>query len=291
MSVKTTYNEPTIEYSELEAARFSVDGLTGRVDGFRRLKCAWVNRFTLIQQLLGSVEAVGDNLIVHSPHRFPVKGLEKCIARSVPNCDRYLGGVKKDITQPSTTQTRVAAFEFAQIDINYSTHVDSGGISVPENGEIWRRENIRNATELITFPNKEALSWSASTYDKVEGGEIPGYLIHRIEWSYTRKIPGNPSTSLFGLGGHVNQYALRSPTYGYYFAPETLQFIGPQFSVDRDIKGKVITETTILFHSQKEGWNNYPHQVGGVITFVPIYDKTTHLQIKLPYADFRGWII
>lgn len=284
-------SEPTVEYSEIVPARCSIDGRTGRIDGFRRLKCLWEDRLELIKQLLGSIEAVDEELIVYSPHQFPMDGLERCLARSA-DWQAYYGGVDKDATQPLEVQQCIASTEWAEVDVNYSTHVDN--IREDSTTGIWRRENIRGVAEMMLMPNNDNLAWKdpGEVFVKTEGDEIPGYLIHRIEWTYTRKYPGEPPIGLANLTNYVNSVPITSPTYGQYFDIETLKFITPQFNVERDTKGNVITEMTLAFHYQKEGWNLFPRQVGGLIQFEPIYNLVTGIQVKpfLPY-DFSGWII
>jgi hypothetical protein len=279
--------EPAISYSDIGSPEFTFQSAIGRIDGVRHLKCAWANRVELMVQLLGWVEVQGNGLVVYLPQPFPAPGLQACIARSV-RVTNYYGGPEADTTQPATIpSTRVAAFELAQLTVNYSTHLDIYGQSVRDSGQIWRRESIKGSAELTSIPNNGTLSWSNNSIVPVDGSEIPGYMIHRSEWSYSRKFAGLPPTWLLDYVNYVNASELVSPTFGNVFAPETLKLMAPQFNVETDINGNTMSDVTISFLHQPDGWNMFPYMTeSGIIVPSNVYYKSSGQQVKpFPSTD------
>lgn len=271
--------EITVAYEDLGEPTWSVDRLTGKIIGSRSLKCAWADRDELVRQLLGYMEVQGSNLYIHRPQLFPTSKLNsRCYAQSVIVKRGPGNRISDDIIIP-----RTAAYQFAQIDVNYSNVTD----------EIWRRETLRNTGEMVIMPGEIKLGWSSGgEYEAVEASVLPGYIIHGSEWTYTIYQAGKPIYGYGDLAGCCNLFPVRSPTFGWYFPIGTLKFIGATFNIQQDFNGNFITEHTLTFHARKEDWNKFPHEVNGQIIFAPVYNMATDYQyIAAPYADFRGLII
>lgn len=266
----------TIPYEDLGDATWSVDNLTGKVNGFRSLKCAWANRDELVRQLLGYMEVVGSNLYVHMPQLFPTSklGSPRCYAQSIGG----KGGPGNKIFEDTVTQ-HTAIYEFATIGVNYSTHT----------GEIWRRETMRNMAEMVIMPGENRLHWTGG--EECKESPLPGYIIHGSEWTYSIYQSGDPHHGYEDLVGCCNSSSVRSPTFHRTFTRGTLKFIGATFNVQQDFNGNVMTEYILTFHARKDDWNKFPHEVGGEIIFDYVYNADDDKYISAPYENLHHLII
>lgn len=201
----------------------------------RIIVCAWVNRYALINTLIGSSVTSGGITTINQPHAYPDAGwmYVKSIA------------VGKEGV-PLVGANGMIAYPWARLTVTYGPK-DPGGGDAIEVGE----ENLDFSSEIFTFSRDiPSFKWSSDNKD-VPAEASPGKIIPIIAFSKTKKrISQLPLTTLFA----ISQAPVNASEYLGASAGK-LRFCGARTSRVLAIGGTETWTMTCSFEFRPIPWN------------------------------------
>lgn len=242
----------------------------------RKLTCAWADRWTLIEQLLGQVR--GD--IYYLPHLCPYNSAIRA---------RKISGMQAFGSRYQQAGGQTYAYEFIEIDVEYrriTSNPMEGDPSAAD--ETFVTESVEPAAEFITLPS-DGMTWATSG-GAVGVDQAPGMLIRTMNWVYTiHKLSLPLRDEFLDYKGTINSGEITSSLLGRTFAAGTLLYGAPQLQREILTSGQQLASLTLRFTERKQGWNKFPNVnnlVGGVIQFEAIKNAGGDVIAPYPSSDF-----
>lgn len=268
----------TIDFSEFEGSPTEQNGPQG-FQATRILRCAWADRLTLHDQLLGTFDDGMGGSTTDLPHLYPHRDGVRCV--SIPN----IVGHDDDCPLPDGADTTVATYQYALVTATYAESQlgpGAGGGSVE-----LTDETIEPWAEWTTYPPK-GLKWGSTTGDSLTDDEAIGRLFKGFNWVYTRMNVASVPSAYASLVGKVNNGSITSSRLGFTFAAETLLYEPPLLTrkVNPDGVSSKWTITT-RFKYRPATWNKYWRPSAN--DYVAIYDSGGQVKPYTP-ADFSPLI-
>ncbi len=289
-------NTITVTHEELDGSPVSSLDENGS-SSTRLLKCAWDDRETLQDQILGSRRwepidggpfpgnqgTLTITLAQQNPH-------STAIQRAMKVGIKPLAGA---IDDPSSLSTKPKIkYEHAQLTVEYQLI----NTTTTEEGEREStQETLRPSAEFITLPGKE-LYWDPTQTELLTDEDAPGQLVRLMEWVYSIAPSIRIPDETLDLLGKVNDAELVSSeiltTSGpLTFAAETLLYNGP--SLGRRVVGtsEYSWRTELVFLWRQNGWNKFPHLVNNEIIWQNIYDGSGNIVKPYTPADLTPLLV
>ena len=262
----------TVAFEEMEGSpreRVTEDGFQAQ----RKLKCAWADRLTLMDQLPNRSESVGDDIVYIRGHLYPGKTDVYCYQCS---CEPLYD---KDVQLGSASG--IAKYTYAVITADYKQST-LGDIS--NDVETLVTESIDSAIDTLMLP-KKGLYWTTGANKKaLTLDESPHAVRELFTWVYTmHSLPTIPDW-FFTLVGRVNDSAVTSLALKRTFEAETLLYGPPTCERIRTTAGIQAWNATVRFVYDPDGWNKFPR--GGYTGRYTIYDAAGDVWRAYPTADF-----
>lgn len=245
-----TYTAPNVSYSECELpTRSPSEGHDGeRFRATRVLECAWDNRLTLMEQLLGaySIDSSGRVFRVGDvyPHRSGV------YVESIPRIEGY--------GQRAADGSGNSRWKKARLTVNYAQRsfnpdADSSGGSVSDLALF--DETIDGSIQVIAVPADKKLFWADGT--PIRDADVPLRQESVMRWSvnWTEEIP--VASNLLSLAGQTNTSSITSVSLGLTFAAETLYYQFPTIQRTVFESGTNLANVSVEFLYKPSGWNKF----------------------------------
>lgn len=270
----------TIAYEELNAPEESPAEAFSQ-EGFRAtrfLKCAWADRITLAQELMGtvtSIETDGPGILWVLPHEYD--HFDGAYVQGVSM--RGFGGISGD----STAHT--AAYNAAILTVEYSNA--SGGIVIDNDSDEVIEEGIEAGGQFLTL-SEQKLYWDSGSTERLNPTEAPQYFQGLTDWTYSRKRVRVIPASFITLYGKVNDAQVTSRSTGITYDAETLLY--STFNIRRLITttGAQAWDLNMRFTHNRQGWNKFRKRANA--TPQPIYAGGS---VHKPYetGDFTSLVV
>jgi hypothetical protein len=221
----------------------------------RWLKCAWPDRLTLAEQLLGTVTGNGVDLFITSPQPYPARS--DAFVKNVDIAPFWGGG---------SASPQQAQWDHAVLTVKYDTAEFTNDLNLGEVETI--SEDLEPWSEALTLPN-QGLFWG-DTRPLPE--DAPTAKLSRgLTWVYRTKFVQTIPASCLTLVGRVNNVAITSTSLGLVFAEETLLFTPPRIDIKKFGTARFI-DVEYRFMYREDGWNKVWRPTTGIYEF--IYDRT-----------------
>lgn len=256
-----------IAYSDKE----SLDTVAGTMQGSVRLMCAWADRYTILNDILGNSKV------------WPLNGASTAVASKA-----------SAIGVPSTQYTTVdgaIAYEQAFLDIQYSNfdpEIASGAedsLAVPGLKYV---DSIEPTVEFLTLDFNK-FRWNGG--DRLEEKEAPARQLRGL--ALARTIYGLTAipNDLLSLPGKVNQNGYVSTPLGLTFAIGTLLFTPPSISINVKTDGTKERTATLKLLYKAETWNKFWRAKTQSYENMQIFDGGAWVNYEnYPTADMSNWL-
>ncbi len=296
MPVVVIPNTITITHEELDGSPISSTDENGSL-ATRLLKCAWDDKETLEEQILGGrrwepTEGApfpgqqGTLTIIlaqQNPHSSATQRAKKVSIKP------FAGAINDPASRGTNPKIK---YEFAQLTVEYRL---ANTTSTDEGERESTQETLRPSAEFITLPGKQ-LFWDDSQTELLTDEDAPGQLIRMMEWVYSIAPSIRIADETLDLLGKVNDAAIESSeiltTSGpLTFAAETLLYNGP--SLGRRVVGtsEYSWRTELVFLWRQNGWNKFPHLVSNEIVWQNIYDGSGNIVKPYVPGDLRPLLV
>lgn len=239
----TTYiitpKEPviTVEYEELDGSPQEAYDSNG-FHATRTIMCNWAERHTLAQQLKGSQQTYGSNIMSTMPAKYP----------------HYPRARVKEVEIRGDGQPEIEGatklYEKAVLTVQY-------GIYELEE-ETLVEESIEPSAEFLTLPNKNLYWGYGENKVALAEAEAPGFLISMADWVYTLKYQKDPPEWLSYIEGKTNDAPVKSKSLNRTFPTETLLGGRPNLSRTITTFGEKAWTVTVRFTYRNIEWNRFP---------------------------------
>lgn len=247
-------------------------------DIVRVLRCAWADRFTLIDELIGASLTYEGNSSL---------GALAAEASIEPMPGR---------TDGTGTGDRVATYTHAQVTVSYKTpSIDFPG---EDNGDLIYEELQPNVDaipvavrDIIFGENDKAIEgaplyrWThATTGDPLMEREAPVKLFPSIDYVWKRFGIASIPASALSFSGHCNVAQITSATLGLTFDAETLLYSGGSVSLRTKTDGTQTFDLEYRFSYRPDTWNKFYRAKTN--DFEEIYADGGSVVKVFPTADF-----
>lgn len=222
------------------------------------LRCAWAERYLLIESLIGKVwpYSPGDN------------GPACISAGCMPSPAR------------ASTDEQSLVYETAIISFNFSNQIKD-----------FISETLEPTAEFQILDYKR-FRWSSAAGEPLLEGEAPGLLQRGLNLNRTIYQVETVPTTVLTACGHCNRVAYTSALLGLTFGAETLLFNPPTLSRSIKTNGDETKTIAMKFSFKPNTWNKFFRQKNANVApdFGWEYIYTTEGEIYKPYQpdDFAG---
>ncbi len=255
----------------------------GGVGATRKFHCLSRDRISLVRELLGYSEVVGDNVLIHYPAPYG-PDIPSLVATSV---------VVKPFGKVSAvaTDARYATYPGVIIDVNYEV---ANRIASERYGLVTLTEEILDTTELQTMTTRGLYWGTGAPREGIGPFDAPSKLSHGKEWIYTISGAYTIPSTIFDHVGKINTSAITSSYTGQVFAPGTLLYTSPSIASEVTIAGTIYRITLRFLHKNNGtfdspmGWNFFPRpsKAGSDVDYEQIYDGADQAKIFYVATDF-----
>ena len=251
-------------------------------DGFQAIctfKVAWNKRLELALYLLGGYQRVGSATMFRYPHRYPHND-NGAIALRI-RCTSYGQALQTD-------SPKVITYTHAHLAVTYEIPDEDDVVGTDAAGNTTTDrpisvEDIRPSAEFLAAP-KAGLYWGDG--GKVNGDQVPGRLIRRVSWGYTRKDLERIPFSLFELVGGVNNAVIKARVFDKEFPIETVLCGKPEITRRIYADGTKRYDLRLLFTYNADGWNKFLRTPGSDPEYVynhpTTFDDSTRIRFSPP---------
>jgi len=269
--------EPTITIAHEELPGSPVEEFTTTGSrATRRLKCAWDDRYTLRNQLLGVSLGLGGHYVATLPAAYPhtdvLRVTEVNIAPFHPSQVTNESG-----TAIAASVDAAATYEDAALEVIYEKrHTDIFEVTV------------NPSAEFLTVP-PTGLYWDNAQANPLLPEEAPGILVGRTDFAMRYYYVPNTTLAtkvdtILGLVGKVNSVIMQFSLWPQWAIPVgTLLFAPPKFSEVATPDGEFAWNVDYLYQYRHTGWNNFFRQ--STNTWAAIYDAGGTAWNQYPLAD------
>jgi hypothetical protein len=315
--VDVTFEEIVDGPGKSPTVDISVEGSTGT----RILKCAWADRNTLLEQVLGVelIKPVNPNPGNDDDNFPPVLYYNNFFAPEDDEADVYIfdsqqmpgypglfaSSIKIEPFSNSTGKdaNNAATYEFALLTITYRSRSydfpgeDGGAPDDPET--VLLTENLQPAAEFLTL-NASGLKWGTTVSSPtspertVGAADAPQHIVRMTEWIVTiHKVPAIPRI-FTTIPGIINSLPIISRTTGLRYAERTLLCGNPTSSRRWTSQGLELWDITLRFiHRPQADWNKFPDTGGGADTdsglkWNYIFDANDNVILPYTIAIFKA---
>jgi hypothetical protein len=238
-----------------EHATQSEDWGVDRWDASVVLRCAWANRYLLVNDILGN------------QRQWPYSGYG-----AVPRAAS--ASVVPDETQYVQDGQGMQYID-ALVTVGYSSDVEEDLVA----------ETIEPNAEFVTLDHKK-FRWGAANGDPLLAAEAPGKLTRSL--SITRqlfKLTSIPTTVLSSVGG-VNNAVYNSALLGLSFPTETLLYTPPNMGRTITTAGSKGWNLTMKFMYKPDTWNKFWR--AKTQAYTRIYNLSGGIYYNHPLKDFSS---
>jgi|GEM_PF-6481067 len=241
----------TINFSETnESPTNEQINRDGTFSATRQFRCAYHDRITLAQLLLGTHEQS------NGPDEYP--SYADAIATSVTFDHTNL------ITDSDGNNENV--FQDAIVNVTYATRNRSsqrssqgGGARIDTEDGVNVVEQFSPTAEYITVTNTN-LFWDRGGTEKIPNISLPGLLQRIMSWTVTmQNVPkGGARLKANNFMGSVNKGDISSFVFGAPFKEEAVLFLGAQFNQVYNPGAAEKLDIVYSFMIRAHSWNHFP---------------------------------
>jgi hypothetical protein len=270
----------TVDYN-VERQGIEEELTFGQCTAVKIVRCAWVDRITLMREVLGYF----DSQAWHLPDLYDTPGASESL---------NLLYAHKATSKPydeDRTEARVTILyktqEFQQISGN----------------NVYVTESLESATEFLTLDRKGLYLGSGSSRVNLsnEDLEAPAVLNCMVDWVYTLHRVSSWAAANFDLAGKVNHAAVYSRGLDFTFPAGTLLCRGPVTRREVNWDGSFTWKITYRFTFKNQGtiaaprgWNWWPDTTNATAAGIPFVPLTNEAGVAVPIfptANFSGVIL
>lgn len=212
------------------------------IQAVRTLRCAWGDRWALVEQIVGGLDVYENNESTNALAR---------TASIRPDGARVTGG---------GAESQIAEYQQALVDVTYAT----AGIDFPDsdNGDQVAESlepNIEGLPIAVEDEDGEPIfRWgNATTGTPLSPNEAPPKLFPAVDYVLKRfKVSAVPAATLT-LVGHVNASSVVSLTLGATFGAQTLLYNPPILTRTFTSGGVGAWDIEYRFSFRPSGWNQF----------------------------------
>lgn len=248
-------NQISVSYEEMNGS--PVEEL--RDDGLRatrRLKCAWDDRLTLVGELTGKTEYVGDDTYAYTkPASYPWDTNSPPIIALGASIEPF-GDCAE--TPSLTTQNE---YDHAVVTVEYGPNKISTMTGIA--AETMITERIEPSIEFIQVPSKKLYYQGTDPEGGNKGQAVQSdmtlaFQLEIVDWIYTfHRLPYIPA-AWWNLRGKVNASSITSNTFGKTFAAETVLMRPATITRDYTQYGPKAWKLELRMSIRDTGWNKFP---------------------------------
>lgn len=254
-----------VSYEELDG--YPIEKWDGGFTATRMLKCAWGDRYTLVDELSGSSSYYP---YLGTSTAYPASATIRPFGKQ----EAYVSG--------TTTDTRMAQYDYATVEVNYSLYAPRYNLLTSK----FISEYLGPWTEFLTAdPSK--FTWTSGSNTAIDDNEAFGKLstglVYILTFHHITTIPD----AAYTLCDYCNASTVDSYTLGKTFPAQSLLYA--LHSATRDLQlGKYPSwRLSYVFRYRPVSWN-YRWNAGLTPpAFAPVYVKGTSTQAMFhPTGDF-----
>ncbi len=234
----------------------------GKWDTSVVLRCAWTDRYTLVNDILGNQR--------EWPHSGFVVTPRAATARVVPDETQY------------TTTGQSINYEHALVTIGYSSAAEADLLA----------ESLEPNTEFIT-QDPDKFRWGSKAGVPILEAEAPGKLVRSLTLVRSVFHLASIPIGLLTLPGGVNDAPYVSTLLGLTFPTGTLLFGGGPTNRTITTAGSEGWNLTLKFMYKPDGWNKFWRAAADP----PDYEFMYHIDdvagdpyLNYPPTDFSGFL-
>lgn len=276
--------EPTINISSSELVGSPTEQMRdGVFTATVRRMCAWGDRLTLMEQLLGKVVPVGDgsDLLLVKSHAYP--HYKRARAKTVDIKPWFPADIDADATEGNEWASHVDA----ELTITYDTSFDEDNAAggTQDDTALLMTEDIEVAAEFLTLP-KAGMKWTDANGDALEDIEAPAKYAPALVWTVTRhRVPIIPTPVITGAG-KINSLAVTSLTFNHEFPAKTLLYEPGRISRQYDAFGAQQWEVALRFSYRESTWEKFWNKDKGAWDVIYDENKDGGAGNLEPYESF-----
>jgi len=233
----------TVPYEEMDGSPKESSSNDSGLSATRVLRCAWDDRLTLVEQLMGGVVIIDGVRTWTLPAKYPYD--PNGIARVV-NTPQIMPEGKPVGNAVGVEQ--FMSYKYAIITVQYGTNQQS--YTSPED-EYLISNDLAGSIQVLTVPGRGKYFWTEDVLP-VDIDNAPVKQIQMLEW--TRTIGQVDEVPLIALSsvGKVNETAIDYSDYApgvesLTFAPETLLMLPVSMEDQFLPRGNILQRVTLRF--------------------------------------------
>jgi len=271
-----------LDYEELAGSPVeSFDGQGPRAT--RRLKCAWADRYVLIDYFLGHGD--GETHVIGAPYSF-ASGIGNVLYASSVQCTPFFpASVKQDTLR--LVPTKNASYDHAHLEVGYEllhANLPAGVQDPSKHPQIMTAESLDTSLEYITLPTK-GLDWrTLAVNTALEQGEAPGLAIPAAVWTVVRNYYFKLPEKFYDYAGAMNTNEITSNKFGKRKFPARTLMYEPGEVLESHTANRLTPywRATMRFHYSSRRWDRFFRAETGQFENIYRADSTDEV---LPYRE------